>query len=250
MANTMKRCLVAVLMAALLALQGVAAVRANPDQGQQEQRDGQSRYELAPLNYLPLALVGSAQERILRMYFLLQTVSYLVEMTTGVEVTNQNRVSLGGLFGGVFAPTYSAKDFVRSLEVGTVYRAGNGLLAVAMTGSEVLADHKVIVFNGDYQYDPRSLPTLQQIAPAQLQKLQAYSLMVQLAQQTLLTPVLDVIAHLNHMSEAQLNTVAELTPAQRQTEIPALRQLIVGKVYRGANNTLLVVIPPSIVMDR
>jgi len=239
----------AVLIGGAVALAPPAA-RANQDNEGEEGREGHSRYELAPLNYLPLVFAGAAQERIQRMVFILQTVSYLVEMQTGVDVTSQNRISLGGLFGGVFAKTYSAENFVKSLEVGTVYRAGNGLLAVAMAGNEVLQDHRVIVFNGDNQYDPRNLPTLQQIEPAQLQKLQGYSLMVELAQHTLMAPVMDVIAKLNNTATVDLNSVAGLTPAQRETEIPALRQLIVGKVYRGPENTLLVVIPPAIVMDR
>lgn len=242
--------LVAALLAVSVALAPITAGATPKQDKNDEGRDGPSRYELAPLAYLPLAFAGAAQERITAMYFLMQQASYLVQMATGVEVINQNRIGLGNLFGGVFADTYSAESFVRSLEVGTVYRAGNGLLAVAMAGDEVLSDHRVIVFNGDYQYDPRQLPTLQQIEPAQLQKLQAYSLMVELARHTLAGQVMDVIANLNHMSAADLEAIAGLTPAQRQTEIPVLRQLIVGKVYRGPNNTLLVVIPPAIVLDR
>ncbi len=245
-----KRSILAALLAVALVFQGAGGAWAtNKDKDQEEDRDGHSRYELAPLAYLPLVLAGAAQERIARMYIMMQQVSYLVEMTTGVKATSQNRVGLGGLFGGVFAKTYSAEDFLKSLEVGTVYRAGNGLLAVAMEGDEVLTDHKVIVFNGDYQYDPQSLPSLQQIEPAQLQKLQAYSLMVELAHHTLTAPLVNMIARMNHVSAEQLQGTPGLTPAH-ETEIPVLRKLIVGKVYRGPNNTLLVLIPPSIVQDR
>ena len=243
-----KRSFVAGALAALLLAPGAAL--ANQDGDKEEGRDGKSRYELAPLNYLPLALMNSAQERILEMYFLMQTTAYLVEMTTGVKVTDQNRVSLGGLFGGVFAPTYSAENFLQSLEVGTVYRAGGGRLAVAMAEDQVLADHRIIVFNGDYQYDPRKLPTLQQIEPSQLNKLQVFSLMVELSSHTLPASVMNVVANLDRMNAAELDNVSGLTQAQLQTEIPALRELIVGKVYRGQDNTLLVVIPPSIVLNR
>lgn len=240
----------AAVVALLLALApSDAPASPDKDKERQEQRDGQSRYELAPLPYLPLALAGAAQERITRMYLLLQQVSYVIEMTAGVKVTSQDRISLGGLFGGIFAETYSAEDFVESLEVGTVYDAGDGLLAVAMEGDELLESHRVIVFNGDYQYDPRDLPTLQQIAPARLQQLKTYSMMAELANHTLNAPVMSVIAKLNHMSATDLNTTAGLTPAQ-ETEIPLLRKLIVGKVYRGPGDTLLVLIPPAIVQDR
>jgi hypothetical protein len=242
--------LIAAVLAAAVALAPLAAQATQKKDSNEEDRDGQSRYEVAPLSYLPLVLAGAVQERIVTMYILMQQVSYMIQMTTGVEVTSQNRIGLGGLFGGVFAATYSAENFVRSLEVGTVYRAGNGHLAVALAGDEVLTDHRVIVFNGDYQYDPKSLPTLQQVPPENLQKLQAYSLMTELAYHSLTAPLMNVVANLDRMSAGELNGTAGLTPAQRQTEIPALRQLIVGKVYRGPENTLLVVIPPAIVLDR
>lgn len=243
-----KRAVIAAVLGAALVFQTAGGAWANPDQSD-EDRDTKSRYELAPLSYLPLVFAGAAQERIAKMYILMQQVSYLIEMTTGVKATSQNRVSLGGLFGGVFAKTYSAEDFVESLEVGTVYRAGNGLLAVAMEGDELLQDHKVIVFNGDYQYDPQALPTLQQIEPSQLAKLQAYSLMVELAAHTLDATLMTMIAGLNRVNAADLTANTTMTPAQ-ETEIPLLRKLIVGKVYRGPDNTLLVVIPPSIVQNR
>ena len=242
--------LIAAVLAAAVALAPLTVQATQKKDSNEEDRDGQSRYEVAPLSYLPLVLAGAVQERIVTMYILMQQVSYMIQMTTGVDVTSQNRVGLGGLFGGVFAATYSAENFVRSLEVGTVYRAGNGHLAVALAGDEVLTDHRVIVFNGDYQYDPKSLPTLQQVPPENLQKLQAYSLMTELAYHSLTASLMSVVANLDRMSAGELNGTAGLTPAQRETEIPALRQLIVGKVYRGPENTLLVVIPPAIVLDR
>ena len=242
--------LIATVLAAAVALAPLTVQATQKKDSNEEDRDGQSRYEVAPLSYLPLVLAGAVQERIVTMYILMQQVSYMIQMTTGVDVTSQNRVGLGGLFGGVFAATYSAENFVRSLEVGTVYRAGNGHLAVALAGDEVLTDHRVIVFNGDYQYDPKSLPTLQQVPPENLQKLQAYSLMTELAYHSLTASLMSVVANLDRMSAGELNGTAGLTPAQRETEIPALRQLIVGKVYRGPENTLLVVIPPAIVLDR
>lgn len=222
------------------------------DREKSEDKDGHSRYEVAPLSYLPLAIALSAQERILSMYILMRNLSYVVEMTSGVKVTSQNRISVGNIFGGILAKTYSPADFVESLEVGTVYLAGDGLLAVAMQGDERLEDHRVIVFNGDNQYDPRALPSLQQISPNQLARLQFSSLMVELANHQLNGMLLGVIASLNRTSAPDLpapEVSGELSPAQ-QTEIPMLRKLIVGKVYRGANNTLLVVIPPAIVLDR
>src|SRR3546814_16045877 len=85
-------------------------------------------------------------------------------MAAGVDATSQNRVSLGGLFGGIFAETYSADDFVKSLEVGSVYRAGDETIAVALKDDLHLEDYRVIVFNGDNQYDMRDRPTIRPIA--------------------------------------------------------------------------------------
>src|SRR5690606_752192 len=94
---------------------------------------------------------------------MMQSWTYQLSMASGVDVTSQNRVSLGGLFGGVFAESYSAKDFVKSLEVGSVYRAGDDTIAVALKDDLRLEDYRIIVFNGDNQYDVRERPALQQI---------------------------------------------------------------------------------------
>ncbi|GAB4225654.1 MAG: hypothetical protein Tsb0032_31720 [Kiloniellaceae bacterium] len=242
-----KRSFVAATLAAMVLSWAPGAATANQDQRDDEQRDGKSRYELAPLNHLPLALLGGAQEQILQMYLLMEQVSYLIELTTGVKVTSQDRIGLGGLFGGVFAKTYSLDDFADALEVGTVYRAGDKRLAVAMEGGELLQEHRVIVFNGDYQYDPKALPTLQQIEPTHLAKLQAYSLMRDLAAHTLTPELATTLARLGNAPD---QAAYEGLSSQQLTEIPFLRELIVGKVYRGADNTLLVVIPPTIVLNR
>ena len=240
----MKRVLAAAVVALLLVGWGPVPVLANNngnDRG--EQRDGQSRYEVAPYNYLPLVLANQVRLRIALMVLMMQSWTYQLMMAPGVEVTSQNRVGLGGLFGGVFSKTYSADDFLKSLEVGSVYQAGDDTIAVALKDDLRLENYRVIVFNGDDQYDLRDRPAIRQIDRARL------------AQFGLLTMVQ---AMLNHsLNPEGVRLVAGLETADDGTlvapqlhDLPVLRKLLIGKVYVGGDNTLLVVIPPTIVLDR
>src|SRR3546814_3277687 len=102
------------------------------------------------------------------MVVMMQSWTYQLSMAAGVDATSQNRVSLGGLFGGIFAETYSADDFVKSLEVGSVYRAGDHTIAGALKDGLHLEDYRVIVLNGDNEYDMRDRPTLRPIARERL----------------------------------------------------------------------------------
>ena len=239
-----KRTLIAALMAALVAVQGPATALANPDQQNDQQRDGQSRYEVAPYDHLPLVLANQVRLRIAMMVLMMQNVTYNLLMAPGVDPTGQNRVSLGGLFGGVFAKTYSADDFLKSLEVGSVYQAGDDTIAVALKDDLRLEDYRIIVFNGDNQYDPRDRPAIRQIDRERL------------AQFGLLTMVSAMLNHSLNPEGVRLlagfETTADGTQivAPQLHDLPALRKLLIGKVYVGNDNTLLVVIPPAIVLDK
>jgi len=236
-----KRTLIAALVAALVALP--VATLANPGQQNDQQRDGQSRYEVAPYSILPLVLLNQIERRIAMMVIMTQSLTYNLLMASGVDATSQNRVSLGGLFGGLFAKTYSADDFLKSLEVGSVYQAGDDTIAVALKDDLRLEDYRVIVFNGDYQYDLRDRPAIRQIDRARL------------AQFGLITMVQ---AMLNHsLNPEGVRLVAGLDTADDGTlvapqlhDLPVLRKLLIGKVFIGGDNTLLVVIPPAIVLDK
>jgi hypothetical protein len=236
-----KRTLIAALVAALVALP--VATLANPDQQNDQQRDGQSRYEVAPYNFLPLVLANQVRLRIAMMVIMMQSVTYNLLMAPGVEVTSQNRVGLGGLFGGIFAKTYSAEDFMKSLEVGTVYQAGDDTIAVALKDNLKLEDYRVIVFNGDNQYDLRDRPALRQIDRSLLAKLNVVSLAVAMLNHTLDPEGVALMSGL----DADGDVAATLSPAL-QHDVPLLRKLLIGKVYIADNNTLLVVIPPTIVL--
>lgn len=243
-----KRCFVAVLVAAMLSVQVPADVWANQNGGgneRNEQRDTQSRNEQTALQVLPILLANNVQLRLVMMIIMMQSLTYQLFMAPGVNVTSQNRVGLGGLFGGIFAKTYSAQDFLKKLEVGSVYLAGDDRAAIVLKGDLRLEDYRVIVFNGENQYDVTGAPQLRQVDPQALAQLSAIVMVAQLLSHTL-TP-----QAFNAMAEMEQNgTVsADLTPEQ-QTEIPLLRKHLVGKVYIGANNTLLIVIPPALVLER
>jgi hypothetical protein len=238
-----KRGLAAVMVAAMLLVQGAPAL-ANQNGGDNERRDGQSRYEVAPYNFLPLVLANQVRLRIAMMVIMMQSVTYNLLMAPGVEVTSQNRVGLGGLFGGIFAKTYSAEDFMKSLEVGTVYQAGDDTIAVALKDNLKLEDYRVIVFNGDNQYDLRDRPALRQIDRSLLAKLNVVSLAVAMLNHTLDPQGVALMSGL----DADGDVAATLSPAL-QHDVPLLRKLLIGKVYIADNNTLLVVIPPAIVLS-
>lgn len=240
-----KRTVVAATVAALLVLQGPAAALANPDQQNNEQREGQSRYEVAPFNYLPLVLAHQMRLRIAMMVVMMQSWTYQLMMAPGVDPTSQNRVGLGGVFGGLFAKTYSAEDFLKSLEVGSVYQAGEDTIAVALKDDLRLEDYRVIVFNGDYQYDLRDRPVLRQIDRQRLAQFGLLTMVQALLNYSLNPEGVRVMAGL----DPNAPDPADLTPPQLH-DLPALRKLMIGKVYIGSNNTLLVVIPPAIVLDK
>lgn len=229
-------------LALVLALQLPGGGRANPEQ-KTNQRDGQSRYEVAPYNYLPLVLADQIRLRVAMMVVMMQSWTYTLMMQPGVEQISQNRVGLGGLFGGAFKKTYGAEDFLKSLEVGSVYRAGSDTIAVALKDDLRLEDYRVIVFNGNYQYDISDRPALRQIDRARLAELGAISLISAMLNHTLDAEGVKMVAGVEIAADGTL------VSAQFH-DLPALRQLKVGTVYMGSNNTLLVVIPPAVVLDR
>ena len=238
-----KQRFIAAIVAAILVVQGPAGALANPDQQRDQQRDGQSRYEIGPYNYLPLVLAANVRLRVAMMVFMMQNLTYNLLMAPGVEVTSQNRVGLGGLFGGIFAKTYSAEDFLKSLEVGSVYQAGDDSIAVALKGDLRLEDYRILVFNGDNQYDMRDRPAIRQIDRNLLAKFAAISMAAALLNHTLHPEGVKLMAEMNPTGDVSAN----LTPPDL-SDLLLLRKLLIGKVYIGADNTLLVVIPPTIVL--
>ena len=237
------RTVAAVAVAAVLSVQLCSGALGNPAGKSDQQRDGQSRYEVGPFNYLPLVLADELRLRVALMVIMMQSWTYQLMMAPGVEPTSQNRVGLGGLFGGVFAKAYSADDFLKSLEVGSVYQASEGIIAVALKDDLRLENYRVIVFNGDNQYDIRDRPVLKQIAREQLARFGMITLVQSMLSHTLGPEGVRMVAGFDVAGDGTL-----VAPALH--DLPALRELMIGKVYLGRDNTLLVAIPPAIVLDR
>lgn len=241
-----RRGVIAVVVAALLAVQmPVAAGARDGGNDSNEQRDTQSRNEQTALQVLPLLLGNDASLRLIMMIIIMHNITYQLFMAPGVDVTSQNRVGLGGLFGGIFGKTYGASDFLKTLEVGSVYLAGKDRAAIVLKGDLRLEDYRVIVFNGENQYDITGAPELQQIDPQTLAQFGAIAMVTQLLNHTLNPQAFNAVADMQNGGTVS----ADLTP-QQQTDIPLLRKHLIGKVYIGANNTLLIVIPPALVLDR
>lgn len=239
------RTFVAAVTAAALLATAPGVVHANPDQKQQERRDGQSRYEIGPYNYLPLVLANARRLQIAAIVLMLQRTSYLMLMSGGVDPTSANRVGLGGVpvLGGLFSKTYGPDDFTDDKDIGTVYFAGDHKLAVALEGDMKLEDYDVIVFNGEHQYEIRAKPQLQQIPPERLAQLGAVTLVSQMLAHTITPEGMAVITGLKPHGNPGVDPGVPVLQ-----DLPMLRRFFAGDVYRGDDRTLLIMVRPSIVV--
>jgi len=233
----------AALLATTLLATTPGAVQANPDQ-QQDRRDGQSRHEIGPYSYLPLVLANARRLQIAAVVLMMQRATYVTLMSAGVDPTSANRVGLGGVpvLGGLFSKTYGPDDFTDDKDVGTVYFAGDDKLAVALQGDMKLEDYQIIVFNGEYQYDLRARPQLQQIPPERLAQLGAVTVVSQLLTRTITPEGMTLITGLKPDGNPGLEPGVPVLQ-----DLPMLRRFFAGDVYRGDDKTLLIMVRPSIV---
>lgn len=233
----------ATLLATTLLATTPGAVQANPDQ-QQDQRDGQSRHELGPYNYLPLVLANARRLQIAAIVLMMHRATYITLMSAGVDPISASRLGLGGVpvLGGLFNKTYGPDDFTDDKDVGTVYFAGDDKLAVALEGDIKLEDYKIIVFNGEYQYDLRARPQLQQIPPESLAQLGAVTVVSQMLTQTITPEGMTLITGLKPDGNPGLEPGVPVLQ-----DLPMLRRFFAGDVYRGDDKTLLIMVRPSIV---
>lgn len=237
-----KRVFVVALMTATLVLQTPAGAWARDNGG------GAGEGGRAPagpvMTILPLLLAANVEMRAAYMVLMMQNFTYLVLMNQGISRTSQSRDGIGGLFGGIFAATYNADNFVKSLEVGSVYRTGDGNVVVALKGERRLEDYNIILFNGQYQYVPKGKAQAEQVDPRQLAALGA----------------IPIINRMLLGQASALDVAVASAPEDAQSlhdlgvdmleQIPRIRELMTGKIYRGDNNTLLIVIPPAVVLNR
>jgi hypothetical protein len=237
-----KRAFIVAVMTAALALQTPAGAWARDNGG--GAGEGSRAPSVPAMTVLPILLAANVQMRAAYIVLMMQNLTYMVQMNQGISRTSQSRDGIGGLFGSVFATTYNADNFVKSLEVGSVYRTGDGNVAVALKGERRLEDFNIILFNGEYQYVPKGQAQAQQIDPKKLAALGA----IPLINRMLLgeASALDIaLATAPEQAESLSDVGVDMLE-----QIPQIRELMIGKIYRGDNNTLLIVIPPAIVLER
>ncbi|MEO3427925.1 hypothetical protein AAFN88_03645 [Pelagibius sp. CAU 1746] len=237
-----KRVFIVAVMTAALVLQTPAGAWARDNGG--GAGEGGRAPSVSAMTVLPILLNSNAQMRAVYIVLMMRKLTYIVQMNQGISRTSQSRDGIGGLFGSVFATTYNANHFVKSLEVGSVYRTGDGNVAVALKGERRLEDFDIIVFNGEYQYVPKGKAEVKQVDPGKLAALGT----VPIINRMLLgeASALDVaLATAPEQAESLTDVGVDMLE-----QIPQIRKLMIGKVYRGDNNTLLIVIPPAIVTER
>jgi len=246
-----KRGFAAALLAALLSLQlpGGALATEKGNTNQDDRRDGQSRGESEFLNHVPLVLSSRDTLRIATIVMMTQTLTYLSLTSLGVDVVSQDRVNLGGLgaLGGLFNKSYDAEDFSQDNDVGTVFRAGDDKLVIALKDDLKLSDHRVIIFNTDSEYQVRGKPTIDQIPPQNLAALGTLTIINQLLLHAIAPEGMSFLGNLNVDPEADQRS-AQNVGVDVATEMPVLRDHVIGRAYLGPNNTILVVVRPATVV--
>ncbi|MEQ8357542.1 MAG: hypothetical protein RH942_18550 [Kiloniellaceae bacterium] len=245
-----KRIAVAVLTAAMIAF-GPAGVQATPqkDRDQSEDRDGQSRNESQSLSHVPLVLSSEDTMRVATIVMMTQVLTYLTFANLGVDVVSQNRVGLDGLgvISGLFNKTYDSDDFTPANDVGTVFRAGDDKLVIALKGDLKLEDYKVIIFNTDNEYQVRGRPTIDQIPPDNLATLGGIAIVNRLLLHTIAPQGMAFLGNFNVDPTADARTAQDVG-VDVATEMPSLQDAVVGRAYLGPNNTILVVVRPASVV--
>jgi hypothetical protein len=247
----LKRGMVAALLAAALLVQASGGVLATQkgNKDHEDDRDGQSRNESEYLNHVPLVLSNEDTLRLASIVILSQTLSYITLASLGVDVVSQDRIGLGGLgvISGLFDKTYNSDDFTAENDVGTVFRAGDDKLMIALKDDLKLADHQVIIFNTNKEFQVRGKPTIDQISPESLTTLGTISIINQLLLHTVAPEGMTLLGNLN-VDPAADQRSAQNVGVDVATELPVLRDHVVGRAYLGPNNTILVVVRPATVV--
>ncbi|NIA71031.1 hypothetical protein HBA54_20740 [Pelagibius litoralis] len=239
--------LVTAVALALLLLAGLSgAALANPDNKKDsEERDGQSRHESGPLNHVPLVFGDNDFMRMVQVVMLLREVAYISTTALGVDFTSDDRVGLGGLpvLGGLFDKTYDADDFTEENRIGSVFRSGDDTMAVVLTGDSALDGQKIVFFNGKGHYEVVERPRLTEVSPASLLQLGTIPSMEQLIRGQAAKEVVRILAGITATTTPSADSKLPV-----MGDMPLLQSLFVGTAHEGEDDTLLIMLRPSIVM--
>lgn len=241
-----QRSVTAAVLAALLMLGWSGASLANPEnKNASEGRDGQSRHESGPLNHIPLVFGNNQFMRMVQVFVLLRDVSYVATTAFGVDFTSDDRVGLDGVpvLGGLFDKTYDADDFTEENRIGSVFRAGDDTMAVVLTGDRAVDGYQVVFFNGKGHYEISGRPKLTEVSPTSLAQLGTIPSIEQLVRGQAALEVVRILAGL---------TATTVPPADSKlpvlNDLPLLRGAFAGTAHEGDDNTLLIMLRPSLVM--
>lgn len=241
-----KRALVAAALVAVVL--APAGTQATQEKDQHNERDGQSRHEGEFLHHVPLVLTSDQSLKIARLVLVSQTLTYLSLTTLGVDVVTQDRVGLGnlGVLGGLLQETYGPDDFGAGNDIGTVFRAGDDQLVIALKGDRKLEDYKVVIFNRDNEYQVRGQPTIEQVPPDQLQKFGTIPVISRLMLHTVTPNAMELLTGLNGEPPAD-RAAAQDAGVDFLAHLPLLQEHVVGRAYLGPENTIMVLVRPALV---
>lgn len=242
------RSLAAALAAVFLAVAPLGAL-ATQEQDRRDDRDGHSRYEKGDLRHVPLVLSNQESRRIAAIVMMVRHTTYLGLANLGVKVTSQDRVNLGGLgvLGSLFGETYDSDDFGAHNDAGTVFYDGDDQLFVALKEDVDLEDFRIVIFNADSEYQLRSAPKIEQISPERLAALGGVPVMHQLLTQTLAPETTALLGGLTAEGDQKAEASLQSVGVDVLGQIPTLREHIIGRAYKGPNNTLMLVVRPALV---
>ncbi|MGD1880363.1 MAG: hypothetical protein ACFB13_23025 [Kiloniellaceae bacterium] len=240
-----ERRFIAAALALLLAVSAPAGALANQNgnNDDNERRDTQSRHETGPLNHLPLVFADQRFMNVVRVVVMLRTVTYVSAAAFGIDFESTDRVGIDGLpvSGGLFEKTYRADDFTSDNRIGSVFRDGDDTMAVVLAGDTPLDGQRIVVFNGKGQYTVRERPKITDISPSQLTDLGALPTMQQLLRGQAAKETVQMLTGLLLDPAPETNTPA-------LADMPLLRQQFIGTAHEGDDDTLLIMIRPSLVM--
>ena len=229
--------------ALLLLAPAPPAVLANPEQQNDEQRDGQSRHEQGRLSRIPLRT--AAGEVYLDRIILIQArLIEVADTSAGVDVESLDRIDVSDvpLLSSLFDKPLAAGDLTDDNRVGAVYSAGDGTLAAVVDDGIDVGAMTISVVNGKGRFELLMPPQKAVIVPADLGEFGTLRSVQSVLAGAAPPETTMVLGGLTRTSVPQTeNKVPVLA------DIPVLQHLFRGTVHRREQNHLLLLIRPSIV---
>lgn len=239
----------AALLAVLLLGLGPGPALANPEGGNDdnEQRDTQSRNEQGRLDSIPLRTEAGLFyiHRVVTIQNRYIHVTDSFNENVGIDYDNLDRadVSEVPLLGSLFNAPLRGDDLTEQNRVGAVYRGGDGTLVAVLNDRVNAGASDVSVVNGKGRYTFGMVPQIVQVDPAELGELGTLESVQGLLRGTATRETAIVIGGLTATSEPPAETKIPLLG-----DIPALRKLFLGNAYEVAEDELVIVVKPTLIL--